>query len=262
MMPTIPPQALAGVGVVVTRPRHQAQGLCQQIEQAGGRAIAFPLLEITAPRDHASLQAIQQQMAQFDLILFISLNAVERSQDCLLFPLQTPRAAIGTGTALALQRLGLPATLIPQQEFTSEALLALPEFQPLQYRNILIVRGEGGREYLRQQLLQRGATVTYAEVYRREKPPLAASALLPHLVSGPLVLVLTSADSLAHLAQFLTKEPALAVLWQTPCIVVSPRLVEIALQWGFARPILARGASDAALMEALREWAMTVGKGF
>ena len=39
-------QFLAGLNIVVTRPREQAVGLAQRIEQHGGHAILFPLLEI------------------------------------------------------------------------------------------------------------------------------------------------------------------------------------------------------------------------
>jgi uroporphyrinogen-III synthase len=43
------PCDLAGRGVLVTRPRAQAAGLCQSDWlAAGGRAIAFPTIEIEA----------------------------------------------------------------------------------------------------------------------------------------------------------------------------------------------------------------------
>ena len=42
---------LAGLNIVVTRPREQAAQLAQRIEQAGGKAILFPLLEISPVAD-------------------------------------------------------------------------------------------------------------------------------------------------------------------------------------------------------------------
>jgi uroporphyrinogen-III synthase len=58
----------------------------------------------------------------------------------------------------------LRATYCPAQAFTSEALLALPELRQLPGRRILILRGEGGREHLRETLRARGAEVDYLEV--------------------------------------------------------------------------------------------------
>jgi uroporphyrinogen-III synthase len=42
---------LDGVGVLVTRPAHQAEQLCALVEQQGGTAIPFPVLEIGEPLD-------------------------------------------------------------------------------------------------------------------------------------------------------------------------------------------------------------------
>ena len=37
---------LHGRGILITRPREQAQGLAKLVEAAGGRAIVFPAIEI------------------------------------------------------------------------------------------------------------------------------------------------------------------------------------------------------------------------
>ena len=37
---------LRGRGILITRPREQAQGLANLVEAAGGRAILFPAIEI------------------------------------------------------------------------------------------------------------------------------------------------------------------------------------------------------------------------
>ncbi|MEA3242729.1 MAG: uroporphyrinogen-III synthase, partial [Pseudomonadota bacterium] len=57
MQPSAAP--LQGVGVLVTRPAHQADSLCELIRQQGGTAIRFPVLEIRPPADPQNLmQAI------------------------------------------------------------------------------------------------------------------------------------------------------------------------------------------------------------
>ena len=53
----MPDTGLQQLGVLVTRPAHQAKGLCGLIEQAGGRAIRLPVIEIVGPGDEVSAKA-------------------------------------------------------------------------------------------------------------------------------------------------------------------------------------------------------------
>lgn len=251
--------SLSGVRVLVTRPRHQAQSLCQAIIQAGGEALALPLLEITAPQSLAPLQRLQAQWAQVDLLIFISPNAVMQGYHYLSFPSAIPRAAIGPSTARALEERGFPATWVAGAPYNSEALLALPAFQPLRYHKIVIVRGEGGREYLRQQLEARGAAVTYAEVYRRCQPVVRVERLRELAVAIDIV-ILTSLEILAHWVELCQSAPDLPGLKALPCIVVSSRMVMQAQAAGFSNLLLAENAQDQALLTAVQQWQQGKGK--
>src|SRR3990172_199038 len=53
---------LAGVGVLIILPAHQAAHLAQLIEQAGGVAIRFPTIEIVPPVDLDPLLAISGRL--------------------------------------------------------------------------------------------------------------------------------------------------------------------------------------------------------
>ncbi|MCR4303533.1 MAG: uroporphyrinogen-III synthase [Gallionella sp.] len=74
LMDSAPP--LAGLKIAVTRPRDQAVQLAQRIEQAGGIPFLFPLLDIAAVQDANTLHEQIARLAQFDLAIFISPNAV------------------------------------------------------------------------------------------------------------------------------------------------------------------------------------------
>src|SRR5690606_22529432 len=67
---------------------------------------------------------------------------------------------------------GFPNVIVPRDGHDSEALARLPELQAdrVAGENIVIFRGLGGREALRQVLEGRGAKVAYAECYRRVRP--------------------------------------------------------------------------------------------
>jgi len=251
--------ALAGVGVLVTRPAHQADGLCAGIEQQGGTALRFPVLEILDPRDSRHLQAVAAQLDDYDWAVFISANAVDRALGSILsvrdWPAGTRIAVIGRSSAQALQRHGLEADLLPTQQFDSEALLALPALQQIKDRRVVIFRGDGGREHLAETLRRRGAQVDYVEAYRRGIPAADPAPLLAQWRRGAIdVVVINSAESLKNLAA-LIGEAGRALLRQTQLLVVSERQAPLAQQLGFEKPpLVADNATDAAVVQTLLAW--------
>ncbi len=254
--------ALAGLGIVVTRPAHQAEGLCRLIEADGGRAIRFPVLEIVEPRDTAPLLAAIDALERFHVAIFISPNAVERAMNLIRarrggLPEGLLVAAIGRGSARALRTFGVEPHVYPRRRFDSEALLALPELAPerLAGRRVVIFRGEGGREHLGDVLRARGAEVTYAEAYRRVRPRGDVGRLLKAWARGEIhAIVVTSGEGLRNLYDMVGKLGR-AWLRATPLVVVSERMVQLAAELGFRHPpVVAEAASDEAILEALRRW--------
>ncbi len=247
--------ALQGLGVLVTRPEPQATGLCQLIEQQGGVALRCPTVVIAEPRDWTPALAVLDRLAEVDLAIFTSVNAVERAWPLIRerggFPPELGIAAIGPATARALQRLGAPTILIPETGFTSEALLALPRLQQVAGQAIVIVRGAGGRELLAEILSQRGARVAGAEVYRRERPAVDGAMLRERWARGEIgAVVATSSETVRNLFDLLGFEGQ-HYLQESPLIVASSRIQRLAVALGCQRLECARDASDAAILDAL-----------
>ena len=246
---------LRQLGVLVTRPAHQADRLCHLIEQQGGIAIRCPTLLITEPRDWTPALHRFDRLGDYALAIFTSVNAVDRALPLIRerggFPPRLEIAAIGQATAHALERYGITARLRPEHGFTSEALLALPRFQQVTGQRILIVRGEGGREWLTDTLTLRGASVERAEVYRRQQPVIDTEALLARWAQGAIgAVVITSNESLQNLFAMLgtTGQPYLR---DTPMVVASTRIQHSAVAQGCRHLRLAWEASDEAFLAAL-----------
>ncbi|HHH39495.1 MAG TPA: uroporphyrinogen-III synthase [Sedimenticola sp.] len=245
---------LQGLGVLVTRAAHQAAPLCRLIGAHGGRAIPFPALEITGPRDRAG--ALRLLAGTFDIMIFISPNAVHRGLPLLPGgrpPAGTRVAAVGRGSARALAAAGVPVALVPGGRYDSEALLALPALARLEGKRVLIVRGEGGRALLGETLAARGAQVRYAEVYRRRCPRADAAPLVARWRQEVALVTATSNAILENLFQLLGGRGA-GLLRETPLLVVSPRMRERARALGCRRLLLARRADDKAILEAICDW--------
>lgn len=251
--------SLRGVSVLVTRPAHQAEALVRLVEQAGGEAVCFPVLEILEPSDHTALLAQIDRLEEFDLAIFISANAVQQAMNAIaarrVWPEGLRVAAVGRASAKALTQFGHHEVIAPTGRFDSEALLALPPLQEVNGRRILILRGDGGRELLGETLLARGAYVEYAECYRRVKPQVNPAPLLRRWARGGIdIVTVSSGQGLRNLYDLLGK---LGQQWlvQTPIVVPSARSAAICQELGFKiAPIVASDASDTAMMAAIRAW--------
>ncbi|MBZ0090740.1 MAG: uroporphyrinogen-III synthase [Sulfuricellaceae bacterium] len=248
---------LAGIGVLVTRPETQARNLSELIVQAGGTPVAFPALEIRAPADPSALQHSLGQLASFDWLIFISPTAVEQSLAWLggAAALSAgPRlAAVGKGTLRALARHGIANAIAPEGGADSEALLDMAPLRQVEAQRILIVRGEGGREWLAETLRQRGAEVSYAECYRRVRPDADPAALLERWARGEIAAVtVTSSESLDNLYAMLGANGRV-LLESTPMFAIHPRIADEAGARGVKQVVVA-GPSDEALLQGLIDW--------
>ena len=241
------------MSVLVTRPQAQAEGLCALIEKAHGRPVRFPAMEIVS-LDTDEARQVLADAAGADLLIFISANAVTHAFPLLPeeLPLDLPVAAIGEGTARRLEEYGLPATLVPRDRFDTEGLLALPELRDMRGRKVIILRGRGGREKLRTELLARGAEVHYAEVYERRLPRRGASNLVKGWSRLVDAVTVTSSEMLDNLLKLLGEEGA-ALLRQTPLVVLSERTAEHAHEQGCREIWVTEQAGDRGILQTLCE---------
>lgn len=257
---------LTDIRVLVTRPEHQAQTLCDLISELGGQAIRFPVIAIEAlPLSEDAGQWLRSS-EQLDFAIFISANAVQYGLAELLahggIPDTLKLVSIGRASAdKMLQLIGKMPDIYPKQQFNSEALLALSELQESQVRNkrVMIFRGRGGRELLATTLRQRGAIVHYAEVYQRLLP-IPDQAVLQALQNENAIdiVTVTSNEGLHNLVslwrQYMDVR-SLELLWQMPLVVVSEKMRLNARQLGFKNAIMvAAKASNEALLTSIRQW--------
>jgi uroporphyrinogen-III synthase len=165
-------------------------------------------------------------------------------------------AAVGRATARALEAHGVVVHALPEGRSDTEGLLALPVFAALRGRRILIVRGVGGRELLREQLQARGAIVNVAQVYRRDAAqadPAALAALASALASAArqVVISVTSVEVLDGLLGLLPPDLAEQV---RDCTLLLPgmRVAHAAGERQWRGPVLTSpSAEDAAMLATL-----------
>lgn len=244
--------------IVITRPAHQAEKLAQGIKAAGGDVCLFPTLDIIPTELSEEALTIIQHINDYDIVIFISPNAVEHglnhiqahgslSNDVLL-------ATIGQGSAKSLNnKLGQQPDIVPEENFNSEGLLAITAMQNVRDKRLLIIRGNAGREHLKETLQQRGAIVDYLNAYQRIKPTTSSTELEQHLQNNQIAaIVITSAASLKNLLE-MVPEKVITSLLQIPLLLINQRLVDIAKKAGFkGQLIVSSEASDEAIVETLK----------
>ena len=233
---------LQGEGIVVTRPRELAGALASAIEQAGGKAILFPTIEI----EDAPPPIALGELDAYQLAVFVSPTAVQKVMARVgRWPERLPAAAIGAGSRRELERHGVRGVLAPEQGADSEALLELPALQSMQGKRVVVFRGGAGRPLLGDALRARGAQVEYADCYRRV---LAKSDPTPLLARWQHVHAVTISSS-QGLDNFVTLVGAARVA-AMPLFVPHERVAARAREQG-AQEVVVSGAADAAVLERL-----------
>ncbi|HEY6130932.1 MAG TPA: uroporphyrinogen-III synthase [Halioglobus sp.] len=243
--------------VLVTRPAGEAADtLCATVEAAGYEVYHQPLMELHGlPQLPPAQRRMVLDLDRYEHVIFISANAVHFGMALLedFWP-QLPAGltwyAIGDATAASLAHFGIEA-VTPGSVMSSEGLLADARLQDMGHQRVLIVKGEGGRDALRQELSRRGALVDELACYRRSSPSLATGALAARLVQWNIdVILLSSGEGFANMLLLLSPEET-TKLKHTAVIVPSERVASMAYKAGFDRVVTAENASDMAMVRAL-----------
>lgn len=246
---------LKGAHILVTRPKHQAETLCQLIEQQGGVPVRFPTIEIVGLDDNISATNAFNLLSNAQWLIFTSANAVNFALAAIggkIRQLTKARiAVIGKATAKTLDLAGTEIDVLPESGFDSEALLAMPQMQQVSNQSILIVKGKGGREELANGLRFRGANVNYLDVYKRVMPHQDNAELTGLLTNNKLsVIVITSGEALENLLTMLGTgyHDALKAVW---LVVISHRIKQLADNMGFLRVAVTENPSDLAILNTM-----------
>ncbi len=245
--------ALAGIGVLVTRPRHQASGLISAIESEGGTAFAFPTIEIV-PRASEVVRTEVRSLRSPDIVIFVSPNAVQHG---LIHADSAAIAAVGPTTTAAIESAGKTVDIRSATGYDSEHLLLESGLANVDGMTIRIIRGGTGRELLADTLKERGATVEYLSVYDRIAPDYSAddlSELETQWRSGAInVVTIMSVESLTNLI-ILLPQWCNDQLRQTPLVTPAVRVIKEAVDRLHNVPTaLARGPQASEMVRAITD---------
>ncbi len=257
-------KVLKNLKVLVTRPKQQANNLCELIENLGGTAIRFPVIEINNSENQQVARLIMDDLEQYNIGIFISRNAVEWTLKLLGDKTSALESmsliSIGPATTAALKR-ALSGTVITNFGTNSESLLENEALgaEAVSGKKIIIFRGQGGREHLATALGQRGAKVDFAEVYRRDCPQYDSDFINKiWALNVPGVVVVTSNNGLENLFSLLNNEQR-NLLLSKQLVVMGRRMFDFSVGFGFAKtPIFTEENDDEGILNLIVKWAGTL----
>jgi uroporphyrinogen-III synthase len=166
---------LAGKRILITRARHQAGRLAEALEALGAEVLRLPTIEIVPPETYAHLDAVLEVISGFDWLIVTSANGAAALADRMRFlglPAERLQhlqvAAIGPATAVAVGRIGLKVSAMPD-EYVAEAVVAMLK-EKVVGRRVLLARAAVARDVIPERLRACGADIHVVEIYRTVIP--------------------------------------------------------------------------------------------
>ena len=206
---------LEGKTVVVTRPREQAASLVGPLERLGAEVLVVPTIRIEARPLDGALRAAIARLAEYQLVVFASANAVRvfcgyleevrgESPAAALAPVSV--AVIGPATGAALAQRGVRGDVVPD-EYVAESLVRALKCRGLapSGARVLIPQAGEARVVLADSLRARGALVDVLPVY--DTLP-AEHLLVPaERIERADYIIFTSGSTVRHFVGLMESSP-------------------------------------------------------
>lgn len=194
---------LFGLRIGITRPEGQTDEIVDRVLELGGEPVLLPTIAISPPANWDAVDQTLRAIDDYDWIVFTSVNGVRHLLNRLWEQGGDGRrlgrarlAAIGSGTAAALEEFHLRADLIPDS-YRSEALAEA--LKPhVMGRKVLWARASRGRDILPQEIRAAGGTLDELVVYQNVDVSELPADVMHQIENGSLNWIGLSSPSIAR----------------------------------------------------------------
>jgi uroporphyrinogen III methyltransferase/synthase len=248
---------LFGQRIGITRPLEQTGNEIERCLDLGAQPVLMPLIEIKPPDDLGPLDAAIARLADFNWLVFTSVNGVralfDRIWDIGLDSRAVSHiklAAIGPATAEALHEYRLRADLVPAS-YRSEDLASamMPHVQGCR---VLWPRASRGRDVLIESLTAAGARIETVVAYRHCDAEGLPALAVELLAAGQLDWILLSSPAIARRLSELLPDAVRPRLGQSPRLAaISPVTADAARECGLPITVVAETFTWEGLWEAV-----------
>ena len=237
--------------VVVTRSVEDVDRLAERLTSAGHVAVKLPLLAIEAIQSSLDIDNLPRTTVA---IIYTSGNAVRHGFEAIsqaTINEASMTIAVGAKTRDALSKKGVRAESPARED--SEGILALLESLDQSPTHVVLVKGQGGRDLIETRLNHLGICLTIIECYRRVWPDVPEANFLSAVsIESPSIIHVASGETLTRLTDLCWAHGVDALNTHT-LVVPSQRVADQARELGWQSRIVADGAGDEALLEAVAD---------
>ena len=249
---------LLGKRIVVTRARAQASDLIRQLSELGAECLEHPTITIEPPVDWTPLDQAFDRIAEYDWLIFTSVNGVKFFFDRLFDRGRDVRAlgristaAIGPATAAKLFEFGLTSDIVPES-YRAESVVAAFEKKDIAGQKILLPRAAEARPILPEQLSEMGAVVDEVPVYRTRPAADRAERLVEQLESGSIdMITFTSSSTVSNFKSLLPRDRFDELIKRVTIASIGPVTSETARKLGFEVHLTADSFTIPGLVESI-----------
>jgi uroporphyrinogen III methyltransferase/synthase len=250
---------LFGRRILITRPRAQAEDFRRRLVELGAEVITLPTIEIRDPDSWSPMDDVIGRIAQYQWILFTSVNGVKRFFARWKLAKKDIRdlhgikiCVIGSATGKAVISLGLNPQVVPD-EYRAEGLLDSLKGKVLPGDRILIPRAKVARDVLPQTLRCWGATVNVVVAYQTVPARNNAEPLLQAFRESPVDLVaFTSSSSVTSLAELMSPTSLRELLQHVSIASIGPITSQTLRELGLKVAVQPSQFDVPSLVEAIR----------
>ena len=237
---------LFGKRIVITRPRIQASGFADLLEQYGAEVFRFPLIETVPLDSSAALDTALDALAGYDWLVFTSVNGVRYFFERLQAPAARPSAAWEISVLLRLDRKPrvryrlATCGLMPCHTNIRQRRLYRCSRQKRRQR-ILLPRAAEARAILPQELHASGAQVDEIAIYRTIRPQGRDETLRDMLRAGQVdLLTFTSSSTVRNFMECLSGEDSAVLLGHAQIGCIGPITAATAREYGLTVAVPSR----------------------
>lgn len=267
-MPENANKPLRGRTILVACSASKMVELTARLEEAGGRVLPFPVIEVREMEDHGMLDRALAQLEEYAWIIFTSGHAVaffmRRLNERKPAAARMPKiCAIGPATARAVAGFGCEVALVPER-FVAEGIVeALDKYAgglgSLAGQRILIPRALEGREVIPEALAAAGALVDVVPCYRTVRAGLDEDAAWRIRQAKIDMIVFTSSSAVRGMMDSLGREDAQKLLLGSAVAVLGPVTGKTVEDFGKRAEIIPRASTIEALAREICSYYGTPG---
>jgi uroporphyrinogen III methyltransferase/synthase len=193
---------LFGKGVVITRPREQAEEFADLLRRQGAKVIYFPTIKVVPVAAGQELDRAIGSVETYQWLIFTSANGAriffqrfrELGRD--IRDLKGVHiCTIGPATAQVVEERGIKVDLVPAS-FVAEGVVEAFRSRELTGQRILLPRAEVARDVIPEGLTQLGAQVDVVNAYRTVSSGLEGAGLKELLSKGDVDIVTFTSPSI------------------------------------------------------------------